>query len=242
MSLAAAIGGAYGVIGVLFSPGVVLTYIAAAIVSVCMCLCAFGRCGNIFALLRQSALIWGCGALLGGFMTALLSIGKSANTVYVKGGGPLSLVIAISVLLVYITVRIICTVKNRGTVTVKVTLKSREITFRALCDSGNLLRDPIGGSPVIVVSREVTSKLCTKRISDALLNLDTKILRGEGIGVRLIPRRTADGSEIIAGFVPSRTFIVSGNEEKSVDCVIAPISCPADHFAGCSAAIPTALL
>lgn len=175
-------------------------------------------------------------------MTAVLSIGETKAEMYVKSGGKLSFWLAVSVLLVYMTVRIICSQKDKRTVKVRLKFLDSEISFTALCDSGNLLRDPISGSSVIIVSSHITLKLCGRHISNALLNMDTKVLEKEGISIRLIPRKTADGSGIIAGFIPNNAYLINGRDKKEVKCVIAPIPCPKDYFAGHSAAVPSGLL
>ena len=120
-------------------------------VSILMCIIAFGF-DSIFSLLKQSAIVFGCGALLGGVMTAVLSLGGSYEADnYQKSGGITGLLACASVVFVYITVRLICNTKNRKYARVLIKWKGRDISFFALCDSGNLMRDPFSGDPVILL-------------------------------------------------------------------------------------------
>lgn len=242
MSLAAALGALYGVLSVVFSVGGALTYILAGAVSIVMCLIAFGTGGGIFSLFKQSALIWGCGALLGGVMTALLSLGKGAIDSQRSGGGMLSLFAAASVVITYVTVRIICLSRGKGSVMVRARWCDREISFSALCDSGNLMRDPLGGDAVIPVSCEVVARLCGKALTDAMLAVDNKILCDSGLSVRIIPHRTDGESGIVCGFIPDSVTVISGKKKKAVRCVLVPRKCKKDHYAGCAGTIPTLLL
>ncbi len=242
MSLAAALGGLYGVLSVVFHIGGLLTYLLAGTVSILMCLIAFGI-DSIFALIKQSALVFGCGALLGGIMTALLSLGGSYEKEnYQKSGGITGLLAAVSVILVYITVRLICNTKNKKTALVKIKWKEREVSFFALCDSGNLLRDPFSGDPVIPVSKETVIKLCGEDVTDALLMLDGEMLSKHGISLRLIPHRCDSQSSIIGGFIPDSVTVECDKRKNRVRCVIAPRNCPENYYAGHPATLPSSLL
>ena len=155
MAIAASIGAIFGIISVIFPFNRILTVLCAGGISIIMCLVAFGFSG-ILSVIKQSALIWGCGALLGGVMTAILSIGSISTLSYKTGGGLLSVIAAAAIITVYVTVRLICNTKNRKAVTVKARFKNKELSFSALCDSGNLMRDPLNGDPVIPVSLEIS--------------------------------------------------------------------------------------
>ena len=242
MSLGASVGALYAFISLFIPTQAFLTYIIAGGVSILMCLITFGSCGGLFGLIRQSALIWGCGALLGGTMTAILSLSDYGYNDTSKGGGILSIVCAASVASVYIIIRIICNIKNKRTVSVSIIWKDTAVSFSALCDSGNLMRDPISGDPVMPVSEEIIEKLCKKCALDALYSLDSDKLAELQISPRLIPIRTIDKEGMICGFVPDRVTVISGSKRKDVRCIIAPKKCKKDYFAGHSASIPASLI
>lgn len=242
MSLGAALGGFYGVLSVVFHIGGIITYLLAGAVSVLMCHIAFGA-DSIASLLRQSALIWGCGALLGGVMTAILSLGGSVESEsYQKSGGITGLLAAASVVFVYMIVRLICNSKNKKSAFVRVEWRGREISFQALCDSGNLMRDPFSGDAVIPVSKEVIIELCGDRITEAILSLDGEELSKSGVSLRLIPHRCDGESSIIGGFVPDSVTIECDKKKNRVRGVIAPRICPKNYYAGFAATLPSSLL
>ncbi|MBQ2729267.1 MAG: sigma-E processing peptidase SpoIIGA [Clostridia bacterium] len=242
MSVASALGAVYGVLSVILQVNGAFTYISAFFVSIIMCIISFGLCGGLFSLLKQSILIWGCGALLGGTMTALLRLFGNTQIITKNGGNVFSLYAAITTVLVYITVRIVCNNKNKSSVTVKVTHRNKEISFSALCDSGNLLRDPLGGDPVIPVSYRIVSKLCGQKLCTALMSVDSSILESSHISFRLIPYKRDGITGIEGGFIPDSVTVISGKKKKNVRCVLSPRKCEKDYFAGHAATLPTSLL
>ncbi len=75
---------------------------------------------------------------------------------------------------------------------VKVRLRGRTADFTALRDTGNTLRDPVSGSPVLVADRSIFLKLLPE-LKDGDLSRPAELLaeaRVLGAGPRLIPYRT----------------------------------------------------
>lgn len=243
MSLSASVGALYAVLSIIFIKSTLLTYLTCALVSIIMSIVAFGVGGNFFALIKQSTLIWGCSALLGGIMTALLSIGSCTDTVHQKGSdGKFKIVFAVAIIAVFIIARIMTSSKSKKSVTVKATLKNRQVTFDALCDSGNLMRDPISGDPVIPVSSQIIQKLCGKELTEAMLSLDLSILSQSGLKIRIIPHRTECGSDTVAGFAPDSILVTSGKNKNNAKCILIPKKCDKNYFAGHSATVPLTLV
>lgn len=243
MSLSASVGALYAVFSIIFIKSKLLTYLTCALVSIIMSIVAFGIGGNFFALIKQSTLIWGCSALLGGMMTALLSMGSTEGTIPMENNnGKLKGIFAVAIIAVYVIVRLMTSVKSKKSVTVKATLKSSQVTFNALCDSGNLMRDPISGDPVIAVSYEIIQKLCGKELTCAMLSLDFPVLSQSGLRIRIIPHRTENGSDTLAGFAPDRVFVISGKNQNAVRCILIPKKCDKNYFAGYSATVPATLV
>ena len=90
---------------------------------------------------------------------------------------------------------------GRQFVPMTVTYEGRTAVVRALCDTGNTLRDPITGETVTVLSPEVGS----------LLGIPAAVLRdpAEAMvpGVRLIPARTVGGGGLLAAIRCQRVMI-----------------------------------
>ena len=99
-----------------------------------------------------------------------------------------------------------------------------KITLTAMVDSGNLLRDPITGLPVIVCSRKALVPL-----------LPPPSPEGLAPGMRLISVRTVAGTALMAVFRPQETLVRCGGTWRKVTALvgIAP-----QGYNGCQALIP----
>ena len=242
MSLAAAVGALYGVVSVILGISGAVAYITAAAFAVIMCMISFGFCGGARGLIRQSALVWICGALLSGIMTAILSFTRNTAVPISQKGSPTVVIAAAAGIVAIAAVRLIKRTKKTQRVTVCVEFHENSATFEALCDSGNLLSDPISGDPVITVSRHAVDSLCGKEATGALCRCDTEEIVKLGLPVRMIPRKTVDKTTLACALVPDKTYIKSSDGTKEVRCLISPADCPRDWFGGCSATVPYELI
>lgn len=100
----------------------------------------------------------------------------------------------------------------------------RKVTLTAMVDSGNLLRDPITGLPVIVCSRKALVPLLPPPSPEGLTP-----------GMRLISVRTVAGTALMAVFRPQETLVRCGGTWRKVTALvgIAP-----QGYNGCQALIP----
>lgn len=110
---------------------------------------------------------------------------------------------------------------NRGTARLTVTLGSRTVAVRALCDSGNLLRDPLTGRQVALLGRTAAAPLLPAEHRALLLALNAEnaaavcaelVRRGAG-SFRLMPCRTAAGGALLLTICPERLEIDGKKEE-----------------------------
>lgn len=242
MSASAALGGVYAVISIaagIYGPW---QYISAGAVSFFMCLISYGRCGGLRGLLKQSALIWGCGALLGGLMTAVLSLGKNGN-IYAQGSSGSIWIgaAAAAVGAVYITVRLITAKKGASSLSLSIEYAGNHIRLDALCDSGNIMREPISGDPVILMSAELGKKLVGSENARALLDCDAKRLTENNIRFRIIPVKNSSGGSLCAAFRPDKVTTGSGKRAENVQCFIALSDCAAVYFGGYPATVPASI-
>ena len=245
MTAAASIGALYGVVSVILGIGGALSWIFSAAVSILMSITAFGVGGGVRGIFRQSALIWICGALLGGVMSAVVSLAGGSTLVAAEhsGGGSLLPVIAAgSAICLVLAVRLIRRAKRARSVGVCVIFRGEKSCFEALCDSGNLLRDPISGDPVMTVSRHAATPLCGSRAVNALISFDTETLCKLSLPFRVIPRRTVDASSLVCALVPDKVYITSGGQRRLVRCLIAPADCEKNSFGGYCATVPADII
>ena len=241
MSLGAAVGALYGTVAVITGLSGSLAYISAAAVSVLMALISF-RSSGIAEILRESAVIWGSGAMLGGIMTSVLSM---FGTVSPEGSTatPAAGMAVFAAAALYATVRVITRTKSRKSVTVTVRHGGKEVTLDALCDSGNLLRDPISGDPVMTVSSDTLVPLIGEAVCSALTSCEVGKLGDLPVKVRLIPIKTASGGGMCAAFHPDgMTVSLPRKKKKAVRCLIAPLAVPRRYFGGRDGSLPADVL
>lgn len=242
MSLAAALGALYGVAAVIIGIDGILTYISAAAVSIAMCAISFGKCGSIFGLIKCSALIWGSGALLGGIMTVVMtSFGRTHSAAGNRVGTPFAAAAAIAAALVYLTVRLLRSKTRQKKADITVKYGDKSLSFTALCDSGNLLCDPISGDPVIVVASGTLQRLTGEKISTALADCDIDTLSSLSLPVRIIPHNSAGGSGTACALLPDKVYVETNRGRHEVKCLIAPLKVPEGYFGGCAATVSDSL-
>lgn len=169
--LAASIGGVYA--GVCLLPG-----------------CAFlsGAFWRIVSLIAMAILAfgWNRQTLELGAIFAFLSLALGGMVVLLGRGG------ITSVLLSALLLAMLCFVgfqKGRGKreyVSVEILHKEKRVCMTALCDTGNTLRDPVSGLPVLVVDATAAYRLLGLEESALRQPIET-ISRGIYPGLRLIP-------------------------------------------------------
>ena len=233
---AAAIGAIYGVFATVSSLSDTIQLILTVLVGLAMCTLSFGLMGSIFAFLKQAIIFWGCSALLAGIMTAILS----NRTAFPKKELPYIVLAAVIVL--YFIIRAMKQRRAVKSAVITVVHAGKTATFSALCDSGNLLRDPISSQPVILTSYEALTTLFDSHTIDAFINCDGEALFSRSIKIRLVPRATADTSNIVCSFVPDKLFISTGATKMEKQCLIGVTNCKRNYFGGFDATMPAILL
>ena len=113
-------------------------------------------------------------------------------------------------------------------VTVEIRHNSHRLTLTALIDSGNLLRDPLTGLPVIVISRRAASRLTLLPPPGSLTP-----------GMRLMSVRTIAGTSLMAVFRPSAVFLEERGVWRAVNAII---GLSPDGYEGFQALVPSSLI
>ena len=104
----------------------------------------------------------------------------------------------------------------------EIIINDNKYVLTGLCDSGNLITEPLSGKSVILVCKNT--------------KLGEEIEKTDELKKRYIPYNALDSSGILKGIIPK---IVKVNENE-IDAIIAPID--KNDFAGYEALVPTALL
>ena len=233
MSAAAAIGALYGTASVFLQLRGVFGWIINVAVAVLMCFTAFDRAG-FSALMRRTALFYGIGFLLGGAMTALYNLlNTRLGSMRVLAGGeqatlsgsiPLYAIVGLGAAAAASAVvisRILRKRKTRDSAEIEIAFMGRTVKMSALCDSGNLASEPLGGLPVIFVSSEQIKKLLPASQAEFILSGNPadvcRLTREVARRTRIVPLTTVAGSRTAIGLVPDKVTV--GGAEKRA-CVV----------------------
>lgn len=125
---------------------------------------------------------------------------------------------------------------------VSITLGGRTVTLDGICDSGNLLREPISALPCIIIDPEYFDELIGRGDARAVIDRRIEDL-SEGIcrRVRVIPMRTVGGESVGYGIRADRVRVELGRETRSVEAFILAANEPISAD-GARALVPSELL
>ncbi len=222
-------GGIYAVIALLLPLDDIPALAVDILACVAMCAIAFGWKG----LPVTSAVYTAGSMLLGGVMTALFNLfNRMGVAEHLPNGGE---GIGAWLFLVFSVIGSIVTMRggrlfrrSRAVRLCDVTLEvaGASLSVRGLVDSGNLLRDPIGGQSVICVSPITARKLLSSALWAVMESGGTDVSRLQDTSdirrLRLIPAGTATGQDILPGFRPDKVILTpDGERPREVDAVIA---------------------
>lgn len=194
--------------------GAGLSLILGVVTSLLMCLAAFGFCG-VFNFAKRCAVLWTVGMVLGGSMTFLLSRGTYSR-VYADTPQTESSVhlFPFAAALCSVFIWFLRRVSRKRNVRVKITFDSRTVDVIGIVDSGNILKDPITGDGVIIVSRDLLpEKLQIGDFFDTD-ELTEKNLAGK---TRLIPVTSVTSSKMLLALRPDSVKL----DGREVKCLLA---------------------
>lgn len=229
----AALGGVYAVISLFLTVGPTAALCIDLSVCLLMCAIALGQRRNPLGLLPGSVAFLVLSMVMGGIMTALYHLLGRLNLPVLTdndSGDGISafLFVALAIVGSLITLgggrffrRSAATTACRVTVT----LDGRSITLDGMVDSGNLLRDPIGGRPVMVVDTHafspILSPAMTEALDDGSLPLRIATLP-EAHRIRMIPTDTATGQGLLVALRPDAVTVTpEGKPPHPTDCLLA---------------------
>lgn len=229
MLISSAIGGLYGVLEVILPLSPVISAILGILVSFLMCFIAYFE-KSIKRFTAMYVIYWGVSASLGGFMSVLYSFLNKILAKYIEDynyttvytGARFFIIVSLSILLSVLVGRFFTFEKEIESVIIKANIEGEEYSFSALCDSGNLLKEPISGKSVILVSSNTP--------------VGQKITEMPDIFKRYIPYSSVGGKGLLKGVLPN-SISVNGSE---ISAIIASVD--KNDFAGFDACIPTSLI
>lgn len=195
LGLAGAFGAAYAVLTVFFAPAASLCGKIAALLG--MLLIAYGGEQRLWRLLLSFLCM--CAVFSGVTLAVTLAAGKSSAR---------ALLFSLGISMGVCALPFRFAGRKGGTAELTLRGDGGTVTFPALRDTGNELREPISGCPVILASEETLMPLFpqeTRRRLDETAGLSApERLTRLGKGFRLLPMETAAGAGLTLAFrVPS---------------------------------------
>lgn len=245
----ASLGALYGVLELLIVGSSFLKTAITLLVLMAMCGIAFGF-RSFRTYLASAALTFGVGMLIGGMMTsAFLKLGTEIS--YIEIGGTMETVYGalpvwkfvvfalLSALITWTLGKLFRRKRAIRTCVLRVTFDGKETEVSALVDSGNLLEEPVSGTPVIFLKGKAARTLplyllCAMKNGAASLS-------SENVGkLRVIPSRTVTGNGVLLAAVPEKLDLLTEGVWQSRRALIAVDFSDGD-FGGFEALVPEIL-
>ena len=241
--LAAALGALYSVLS-LFIPSGLMSVACAVLSWQAVCLVAFYRRGDrAFRHIRISLCHLAVNALLGGGVSAVFSLlGELAGICIPEpehhtAEGRLRIVflaLGSSCLLLRILVKRRKVLRVDGTESVRITGFGKSIVLGAICDTGNMLKEPLSGKPCTVISRADLIGLGGEALLSLLSPQGCEGLIEMGVKVTVVPAKTVSGDGIMPAFFTSIELLDSeGRAIKKFETAVAvsDSGAPSEGFA-----------
>lgn len=237
--LSSAVGGVYGVASCFMGGPLIIRLCINLAVSALMCHIAYEK-----KILPTLAAFYGGGCLLGGIMTALYSLVTTSSidpsAFASDGSGPAgdiplgwtAVVATVMTAAVIAGGRLLKKRREAFDVTVTVGSSKGKFTFSGICDSGNLLRDPIGGEAVIIL--EKSAFLSTIPDSERSFFEGGTPPDSPPRSLRVIPCDSVGGHSVLFGYLPAE-LLINGEPAEGV------IAMGEGSFDGREALVPSVL-
>ena len=249
--LASAFGALYACVALLVGMRGVWSILADLAICLLMCAIAYYRPKEARAVAVDALVYSAVSILLGGAMTALfyffnrMGLDRLLGSEEDADGVSVWLFALIAIAGAIGTAfggRLMRKKATRRACRVSITLGGRTVTLDGICDSGNLLREPISALPCIIIDPEYLDKLIGR--GDACAVIDRRIEDlSEGIcrRVRVIPMRTVGGESVGYGIRADRVSLELGRVIRSVEAFILAANEPISAD-GARALVPSELL
>lgn len=230
---AAALGGVYADVALLFPLDKLLSVLTDLSVCVIMCAVVFHRKKKIKSLPLYILVFVAVSMALGGFMTALFhffnrtSLFQGAKNVQSDGISVwiFALLAIISAAITLIGGRFFTGRAAQKNAEIQVKYGGRSTCLRAMTDTGNLLQEPVSGRLCIVADLRAMSAVLPQEMIRAARSGNPSAMQRippEHVKhVRLIPTHTASGEGMLLGVRMERITVKTEQGSREVDAMIA---------------------
>ncbi len=233
--LGAALGGVYSVISLFIDLSSPLRFIITILSAFIICFSVFGNFHSPKNVLFPTFLFISVSFFMGGALTYLYSsLGKYFTKA--QSEQDLSILLLPASLICGVLSYVVSRISQKRLSAKRfdiVVVTEKECCFSALCDSGNLLCEPISRLPVIILSKKASLNYIKSGIFTPYEAAKYPEVSGK---IRIIPAKSAFSQGMLTGFIPQGVLI----EGKTKKCCIA--FSENEDFGGCDCLVPTVLL
>ncbi len=110
--------------------------------------------------------------------------------------------------------------------TLTLVMGGREARFCCMVDTGNLLRDPIGGRPVVLLDTRAAGEILEPRLLQLAEQKDllalSELPHELSCRIRVIPAGTAVGRGLLFAVAPDEAWLDAGGGELPLEILVAP--------------------
>ncbi len=241
MIIAASFGGAYGVISVLIDARGVVSFLFSAAVSFVMSAICVMPGAKIAAAAKYAFILWGIGALLGGAVTVICTLGDAGGADIAAHNAPF-FVFALGGAAAYGIVKFISKVTSRNSCFAIFSAFGADVKLEMLVDTGCLVKEPISGADVIFVSKRSLAAINNRDVGllcggvENMVRLSSDTKRRS----RIVTVKRAGGERALICFFPDEVTLILKNERKRVKC--AAVVEDADDYGGYDGIVPASLI
>jgi len=217
MCFSAIIGGLYSVCSIFLPFEKIFLLILDMLICSLMCTIVFySKKINIKRVMTSTAIFVLISAVLGGVMTALFNQLNRFNLPLKNGGDNISawlflFLAAISAITTFNGGSFFKKTSTRKMIDADITLNGNSITLCGITDTGNILRDPASGKPVIITDIKATLPILPDIIKESVLSGSIELISEtppQYAGrIRIIPCSSISGNKLILGIVPDKIVI-----------------------------------
>ena len=230
--IASALGALYACAALFLQTSGVIAFFADCAVCLLMCVIAFAQKGVTWRrLFTPFGVYFGASLAVGGVMSGLASLLSHVTLPVGERGADISsgtflFLAAFGGFSTFLWGKMCARRARAKGAILHIEIGEKKGAVSCMYDTANLLCDPVGGRPVVLLDPE-----SAKGIVDPLLLAAAKERDIEAIGalppvlarrVRLIPAGTATGKGMLIALVPDRAFLDTGEGISPVEVLIAP--------------------
>ena len=247
--MASLIGGVYANVSLILGAHGIVALAADLLSCVLMCAVAFGVRKKARRLPLYVLVYFAVSMTLGGFMTALFNLlnrtplGDIRSAEEGLSAWLLALLAAVSALMTLWGGKYFRRRTSKRNVRLSVFWGGKSADLKALCDSGNMLRDPISGKLCVIASVDALKGVLPTDMINAVRDRGKSIgaLSAAVVGMRVIPVRTAAGESMMFAVNPEGIVVEDGESKYRVDALLA-LSDIGEIADGAEALLPSELL